>query len=202
MAEHNNFIGIYDDLFTKDWCDQVIEYFHKMEKSGLTYTRKQQKRGEQRARRDDTQLYLASTVAFHENFDGMFHNMLYSTLWNGAYEQYSDKYDMLYNYGPHHIVSPKIQKTEIGEGYHIWHAENEVQSVSHRLLAYTVYLNDVEEGGETEFLYYPMRIKAKTGRVSIFPANFTHAHRGNPPISNRKYIITGWINLVGGEGPA
>ena len=26
----------------------------------------------------------------------------------------------------------------------------------------------------------------------IWPAYFTHLHRGNPPISNEKWIVTGW----------
>ena len=56
-----------------------------------------------------------------------------------------------------------------------------------------VYMNDVDEGGETEFLYQQKKIKPKTGRVVIFPASFTHQHRGNPPMSN-KYIITGWLS--------
>ena len=68
-------------------------------------------------------------------------------------------------------------------------------ATSKRLLAYTIYLNDVEEGGETEFLYYPKRIKAKKGTLCLFPCGFTHTHRGNPPISNIKYIATGWIEF-------
>ena len=31
--------------------------------------------------------------------------------------------------------------------------------------------------------------------TSIFPAGFMHTHRGNPPISNDKYILTGWFSL-------
>jgi len=58
-----------------------------------------------------------------------------------------------------------------------------------------IYLNDVEEGGETEFLYYARRIKPTQGTLLIWPAYFTHAHRGNPPLSNTKYIITGWIEF-------
>lgn len=199
MTETNNFVGIYDNVYSKEWCDSVIKYFHRMEDSGLTITRKQQRSTDKRTQRDDMQLYVASTLLFHENFDGSFHREFYSKIWNEAYAPYADKYDILAQYGRHDIISPKIQKTEIGGGYHMWHAENELLNSSHRLLTYTVYLNDVDEGGETELLYYPIRIKPKTGRVVIFPANFTHTHRGNPPISNTKYIITGWINLVGGE---
>jgi hypothetical protein len=58
-----------------------------------------------------------------------------------------------------------------------------------------LYLNDVEEGGETEFLYLKKRIKPQQNRLLIWPAGFTHTHRGNPPLSNNKYIITGWVEL-------
>ena len=62
-----------------------------------------------------------------------------------------------------------------------------------------IYLNDVEEGGETEFLYQPKRIKAEKGKIVIFPADFMHTHRGNPPISNEKYVLTGWFNIIDKE---
>tara|TARA_R110000787_G_C13395070_1_gene442973 strand:+ start:992 stop:1606 length:615 start_codon:yes stop_codon:yes gene_type:complete len=89
----------------------------------------------------------------------------------------------------------KLQKTSVGEGYHIWHFEQTDYSSSDRVLAWTIYLNDVEEGGETEFLYQSKRIKAKKGDICIFPAQFNYAHRGNPPLSGDKYIITGWYIL-------
>ena len=56
-----------------------------------------------------------------------------------------------------------------------------------------LYLNTVEEGGETEFLYINKRIKAQQGRLIIFPAGFTHTHRGNPPIGQDKYIVSTWV---------
>jgi hypothetical protein len=62
-----------------------------------------------------------------------------------------------------------------------------------RIMAFMLYLNDVEVGGETEFLYQKTRIKPQKDRLVIWPAGYTHPHRGNPPLSNEKYIITGWI---------
>ena len=63
-------------------------------------------------------------------------------------------------------------------------------------MVWSIFLNDVEEGGETEFLYHSMRVKAKKGSMLLFPAGFTHLHRGNPPMSNTKYIATGWYVLT------
>ena len=57
------------------------------------------------------------------------------------------------------------------------------------------YLNNVEEGGETEFLYQSRRIKPKQGTIVICPASFTHTHRGNPPLKGDKYMINGWIEF-------
>jgi hypothetical protein len=58
-----------------------------------------------------------------------------------------------------------------------------------------VYLNDVLDGGETEFLYQSRRVKPREGRVVIFPVQWTHTHRGNPPLSGEKYIATSWLHL-------
>jgi hypothetical protein len=87
-----------------------------------------------------------------------------------------------------------FQETPISGGFHNWHSENNSGSIGikSRFLAWSLFLNDVEEGGELEFLNYSMRIKPKKGCIVLFPAYFTHAHRGNPPISNTKYIATGW----------
>jgi hypothetical protein len=56
-----------------------------------------------------------------------------------------------------------------------------------------VYLNDVEQGGETEFYFQNLKSKPKQGTLVIAPATFTHTHRGNMPISNDKYIFTSWV---------
>ena len=60
-----------------------------------------------------------------------------------------------------------------------------------------MYLNTIDEGGETEFLYINKRVKAKEGRVVIFPAGYTHTHRGNPAIGQDKYLVTSWGLLQG-----
>ena len=92
-------------------------------------------------------------------------------------------------------IRQKLQKTDVAGGFHVWHYENGHIDSVHRMLAWTIYLNDVPEGGETEFLYQSERVKPVKGRTVIFPAGFMHTHRGNPPISNEKYILTGWFSI-------
>lgn len=58
-------------------------------------------------------------------------------------------------------------------------------------------LNTISKGGETEFLYQHQRITAQQGKLIIWPAGFTHTHRGNSPLSNDKYLLTGWIEFTG-----
>ena len=82
-------------------------------------------------------------------------------------------------------------------GYPHWHSEQFPQNghneALHRVVLYMFYLNDVEEGGETEFYYQNKKIKPKQGSMVIAPAYFTHTHRGCIPVSNDKYIVTSWV---------
>lgn len=91
-----------------------------------------------------------------------------------------------------------IQKYDKNKGgYPHWHSEQFPQQghneALHRVVLYMFYLNDVEEGGETEFYYQDKKIKPKKGTMVIAPAGFTHSHRGNIPKSGNKYIATSWI---------
>ncbi len=95
------------------------------------------------------------------------------------------------------IPHMQIQRYTDGQGYHTWHHENHGGNTSKRELAFIYYLNDVE-GGETEMLYNPVKITPETGKLALFPAFWTHKHRGNPPQKGQtKYILTGWIESIG-----
>jgi len=90
----------------------------------------------------------------------------------------------------------QIQKYTGDDGYYAWHYENyiEDEKMNQRQMAFMWYLNNVEEGGETEFKFQNIKIKPEVGKNVIFPAFWTHTHRGNPcSLGQKKYIITGWI---------
>lgn len=92
------------------------------------------------------------------------------------------------------------QRYEQGKGnYGYWHSEIFPQlgenKALHRVLLFLIYLNDVEEGGETDFYYQDKSIKPKAGTMIVAPCGFTHTHRGNIPISSNKYVLTSWVSF-------
>lgn len=192
MSDNNNdFIEVYENVFSKEYCDNVIACMEKSFSLGYGATRQQADDG-LKTEKDDNQIFpwmqLSSEFAMpddvHREFTGKF--------WSTCYPHYAGKYAALEHTDAHTIYGNKLQKTPVGGGYHVWHHEH-CRRDNNRILAYIVYLNDVEEGGETEFLYQHKRVKPKQGTLVIFPAGFTHTHRGNPPLSNTKYIMTGWV---------
>lgn len=89
----------------------------------------------------------------------------------------------------------KFQETPAGGGYHVYHHENGNWSESSRVLVWMIYLNDDFEGGETEFFYQKRRIEPTQGTVVVWPAGFTHTHRGNLVLEGTKYVVTGWYYI-------
>lgn len=122
-------------------------------------------------------------------------NTIKNFLLDKIIKTYAKKYFNIYEFKGFGIKDIKVQRTLPTEGYHTWHWEHSYfqTQVITRVLAYTIYLNDIEDGGETEFLHQSLRIKPTTGTLCLWPSYFTHLHRGNPPLSKAKYILTGWI---------
>jgi hypothetical protein len=88
-----------------------------------------------------------------------------------------------------------IQRYQAGEHFQQIHSERTSIATLPRLFAWMTYLNDVDEGGTTFFTHYDLEIKPKRGLTLIWPAEWTHAHKGNVLHSGSKYIITGWMDL-------
>ena len=94
-----------------------------------------------------------------------------------------------------HVPSFNIQKYSRGDHFASLHSERTTLNTLHRLFAWMTYLNDVNDGGQTNFSHYGIKIKPKTGKTLIWPAEWTHAHTGEILKSGTKYIITGWIHF-------
>jgi Rps23 Pro-64 3,4-dihydroxylase Tpa1-like proline 4-hydroxylase len=185
----DTFIHQYKNAYTPEYCNKLIDLYNASEESGHTQTR-QQAEGVDKLDKADKALFVNELPLNYFPQFKEFHD----TFWN-LYEVYAKKFSVLNNMQPHKIYAIKIQKTKPGEGYHIWHHELYGRDQQSRVLTFILYLNDIEHGGETEFLYQGIRVKPEQGTLLLWPAYFTHTHRGNPPLQETKYILTGWVEF-------
>jgi hypothetical protein len=90
------------------------------------------------------------------------------------------------------------QMYEANSGFYKEHIDGECWSphVANRVLAFVVYINDVEEGGETYFRHQDIYVKPERGAVAIFPTSWTHPHQAMVPKSNDKLIISSFLLAV------
>jgi len=188
----NNFIGVYDNYITKEECNKAIKLYEDQNKFNNTISRIKNENASVLTKQDqqlftsgsNLEVWWESLKTMLLNFDLAWNHYCKST---GAADAYAT---------PFHFTTLKIQKTLPTEGYHVWHLEhNRGFDNEPRAFVYTIYLNDVEEGGETEFLYFSKRVQPKTGRIVIWPAGFPYVHRGNSPLSGEKYLLTSWMML-------
>ncbi len=96
--------------------------------------------------------------------------------------------------------SINLQKYLADQGaYPYWHCElypsprPDGGDSLHRVVLWTIYLNDGFGDGETEFLYQGRKVVPRTGSLLFAPTAFTHTHRGNRPTGRDKFIATSWI---------
>ena len=90
-----------------------------------------------------------------------------------------------------------LQHYAPGEGFKRWHCDwtigEEATEPVHRVLAWILYCNTVDEAG-TEFHWQEHHEPAERGKLLIFPAGPSHIHRGRVNDQQSKLIATGWIN--------
>jgi hypothetical protein len=89
-----------------------------------------------------------------------------------------------------------MQKYERQTGFYALHHDfqNDLEHRRHRTYTYLWYLNTVAEGGRTKFPHLNhMAIAPTQGSLLLFPATWTHVHEGEMPVSEDKYICTGWF---------
>jgi hypothetical protein len=65
-----------------------------------------------------------------------------------------------------------------------------------RIFSAVLYLNDVEEGGETRFTKFNIAVKPKQGRLLMFPSNYAYEHEALPPQSEEKFAVVTWFTPV------
>lgn len=111
-------------------------------------------------------------------------NKLYENSFDEKYTYFKDKNLITENF--------MIQRYVKNHGKYVYHNDFTIHNGNPRAITFLWYLNTIEEGGETEF-WGNYKIKPEQGKVIFFPALWCFPHCGNIPLSDNKYIITGWL---------
>jgi hypothetical protein len=192
--EHENFITVYSNVYPEGYCQHLINEFERMVKSGAGSNR-QQSEGAKKHIKNDMQLNLNMSHHAPENFENEGTDELFFKGLQRCYDDYAEQYSELQN-SKIKALTMKAQRTDPGGGYHIWHSEQSNGRNLNRVVVYALYLNTLDEkdGGETEYLYQKRRIRPVENTMVLWPAGFTHPHRGNTVLGEKaKYIVTGWF---------
>ena len=179
-----DFIIEYFNVFSSKQCQEIINYILDLEKNSLLI--------------DENKKTNINVI--HHTFntaDNYIHpistfslNNIYPKIQN-CINHYVEEYSVLKN-SKFLVNCFKFKKIPEHGGFFDWHCEQSDSQNIYRTFVIQIYLNDNFINGETEFKYYNKKIIPEVGKVLIYPAAYTHTHRGNPPIGGIKYLVSTW----------
>ena len=200
-AEYSDFIAVYKNFMPSAVCNDIVSFYDEWKEQAVQQHMEKDLRSRQPF--DNYEQTMAGVNQFAtgelgrsdlsimlETLNTPLTARINQYLQSGV-NDYCAQFNAL-NTTPLTSWSVKFQETPEGGGYHVYHYERGSWSETARELVWMIYLNEDFEGGETEFLYQKRRIDPTIGTLVIWPAGFTHTHKGNLVLSGTKYVVTGW----------
>ena len=186
-----NFIGSWN-IENDKLCDEIIKFFEEnksMQKVGRTAL------GFDPKIKQTTDITIQPSDLKNTKYS-LFNS--YFNLLKDCFLDYRNQYPFLKHkfFNRTQIGNFNIQKYNSGDHFSQLHSERTSIDAIHRLFAFMTYLNNVDDGGTTNFEYYGIKVKPEIGKTLIWPAEWTHAHTGSVLKSGTKYIVTGWIQFA------
>jgi hypothetical protein len=193
--EYNQFIGIYDESVPIELCKVFVDNWDEAQRNRTIMhphdvaTEIGHYPDQDNLTKQDQTAYVAplqSTIYPRPPVDQ------YSGFLKDCFNAYIKEYSIQFN-GIIYNDMFKIHKVKESEGFHRWHYEKGGPLAIDRIMAFMTYLEVPKRGGETEFLHQCLRLDPVVGRTLIWPAGYTHMHRGLMPLEGTKMYITGWF---------
>lgn len=183
MVELSDLIKIYDNSIEDYVCDFLIDFF---EKSTNLQIKVQNER-----KPNFTEINLTENSKQTDDISNIHNYFIKKTFeYRNKYYEFVDKrcFPEEHNFEQFRIKR-YVPNSDEAFDTHVDVADYES---ARRFLSFFWYLNDVTDGGETEFL--DLTIKPKKGRLVVFPPLWLFPHKGIEPISNSKYIISTYLH--------
>jgi len=187
-------IKIYDNVLESSFCNNIIEKFNtsKHQYKGTTGA------GYNKDIKLTTDLAISRLTEDPEwlNIDNIINEKLNKYLIKYTNDIKSLNKQYAFSNMVFQDTGFLMQKYNKNEGFFSYHTDTdsfyENNCTYQRHIVYLFYINDVNEGGET-IIWNDVKIKPKCGRLLLFPSTWCYPHSGSMPISDNKYIITGWL---------
>lgn len=192
LQAERSFIGAWF-IDAPSVCDDLVRHFHESpeRKRGILVRRNGENAYDPAAKESiDVQFAPDSPVPA---FRAYIAELLKCT------KEYVAKFPHCDANAPWHIIQPtNLQHYPPGGGYKVFHTErvSAIPPSSTRHLVFMTYLNDVTDAGGTEFFYQKVTVQPRKGLTLVWPADWTHTHRGIVSPTQEKFIVTGWFNYV------
>ena len=172
------FIGIFDNVLPDNYITDIIKYFEELDKTGFIQATKDFIPAHER---DMGEVQFIEHHIIHK-VHGPFLQDFFKMVWEDVWPIYTTKFSILKN-ARMEADGLKMKSIKPGGGFHDWHYESGKDQPARKVVI-QMYLNDIDEAGETEFLYQNKRFAPKKNRLLVWPADWSHTHRGNPPIGS------------------
>ena len=188
--ELKNLITEFRNHASKEECDQLIKWFLENEDlhiDGKVY-------GGEETLGNEVRLERKKTKQAYPNPEDPVSHLMSKHIFS-AYEKYS-KINPVPIGQPMCASDYSIRVYYKNDGYFLEHVDQSAGPNVTRVFGIVLYLNDVDEGGETDFVDLGISVKPESGKLLIFPCNYLFRHQGNIPLSEDKYIVTAFINFA------
>jgi len=183
MVELNDLIKIHDNALEPEICDYLISLFEQCSDK--------QERIENDSKPNFTQFNFTENRNLSTETNEI-HNLIIKKVfeYRDLYYEFIDK-----RVFPEEHAFEQFRIKRYNPGGDDWfdtHVDVTNHESSRRFLSFMWYLNDVETGGNT--IFDGMMIKPKRGTLVIFPPLWMYPHRGEPPLSGPKYIMSAYLH--------
>lgn len=182
MVNLNDLICVYDKALGSNICNEVIKIFDSNADN--------HERVDNNKKPSFTQFNLTENRSVYESI----HNTLIHCTFEYKKKYYAHVDSRVFPEN-HAFEQFRIKKyNSDGNDMFDTHVDVQDHASARRFLSFMWYLNDVDDGGETVFS--DLTIKPTQGKLVIFPPLWMFPHKGNPPISGSKYIISTYLHYT------
>ncbi|HEX6832318.1 MAG TPA: 2OG-Fe(II) oxygenase [Rudaea sp.] len=184
ILDLRNYVQYYDGALTPEFSAQLVSAFEQSARLQVANGRGHQAGLDTSSWTEVNVTPLADTA-----FIGFFHAQIDKYL-----AEYNRKIPLTLPIPNRPTIDDlRIKRYRAGSGDNFQPHFDSIDQKCGRYLVFLWYLNDVAEGGETEFVDIGIKVAPRAGRLLMFPPYWMFQHAGRPPISNDKYIISTYL---------